>query len=107
MSLALTKCSIHPCHGRRKHPNVAAGGEWIGSLGRAAEATGLGVQLCMSHTRHVIAGARLPHITQTRASNDYKEMNSDQWDIGRSSLFADALGTLLARQCCEARLDCN
>lgn len=66
-------------------------------LGRAAEATGLGVQLCMSHTRHVLAGARMKHITQTRASNDYKEMGSDQWDIGRSSLFADALGLAPAK----------
>lgn len=73
-------------------PSIASGGAWMESLGRAAELTGLGVQLCMSHTRHVLAGARLTHITQTRASNDYKGVNSDQWDIGRSSLFADVLG---------------
>ena len=80
-----------------KHMDVAAGGDWMAALGAGAEAAGLGVQLCMSHTRHVLAAARLRHVTQTRASNDYKEMGSDQWDIGRSSLFADALGLAPAK----------
>eukprot|EP01052_Picozoa_sp_SAG31_P017631 SAG31_NODE_1215_length_9335_cov_5.846470_5_plen_406_part_00 len=75
-----------------KDVDVAAGGDWMAALGQGAEAANVGVQLCMSHTRHVLAGAQMPHITQTRASNDYKEMGSDQWDISRSSLFADALG---------------
>ena len=75
-----------------KDMNAAAGGDWMAALGQGAEAANVGVQLCMSHTRHVLAGAQQLHITQSRASNDYKEMGSDQWDIGRSSLFADALG---------------
>ena len=75
-----------------KNMDGGAGGDWMAALGQGAAAANVGVQLCMSHTRHVLAAARQRHITQTRASNDYKEMGSDQWDIGRSSLFADALG---------------
>ena len=75
-----------------KDMDVVAGGDWMSAIGQGAAAANVGVQLCMSHTRHVLAGAQLRHVTQTRASNDYKEMGSDQWDIGRSSLFADALG---------------
>lgn len=64
----------------------------MSALGTSAESAGVGVQLCMSHPRHVLSASRLPHFTSTRASNDYKGSASDQWDIGRSSLFADALG---------------
>jgi hypothetical protein len=49
----------------------------------------------MSLPRHVLTTLQIPRVTHTRVSTDYAvhlEGMADQWTIGISSLFADALG---------------
>jgi hypothetical protein len=49
----------------------------------------------MSLPRHILTALEIPRVTQTRVSTDYAfhlEGKAQQWTIGISSMFADAIG---------------
>lgn len=61
-------------------------------MGNAAAANGVAIQYCMSHSRHMLASAEIPAVTQARASGDYHP-GGDQWQqVGTTALFAHAIG---------------
>ncbi|KAK7471362.1 hypothetical protein BaRGS_00036000 [Batillaria attramentaria] len=64
---------------------------WLLQMGEAARATGLTIQYCMSNPRHAMQSLEIPVVTQARVSGDYRG-GSDQWQIGKVSVFADAIG---------------
>ena len=71
------------------------GHQWLMSMGEAADKLNINIQYCMSLPRHILTALQIPRVTQTRVSTDYAahlEGKGDQWTIGISSLFADALG---------------
>ena len=50
-------------------------------------------QCCaVGYSRHILESVTLPAVTQTRASEDYHESATDQWNIGTTSIFAYAIG---------------
>lgn len=72
--------------------NVTLARQWLMQMGRAAEKNGLSIQYCMSHVRHILQSVEIPAVTQARASGDYSENASDQWNLGTSSILAYAVG---------------
>jgi hypothetical protein len=71
------------------------GHQWLMSMGEAADKLNINIQYCMSLPRHILTALQIPRVTHTRISTDYAfhlEGKADQWAIGISSLFADALG---------------
>ena len=79
-------------------------------MGTAAARNGLTIQYCMSYVRHILQvqaltnssirslpepppqSLELPAVTQARASGDYHEADTDQWNVGTSSMLARAVG---------------
>jgi hypothetical protein len=64
-------------------------------MGEAAAKVGINIQYCMSLPRHILTALEIPRVTHTRASNDYAlhiMHIEEQWTIGISSMFADAIG---------------
>ena len=65
------------------------------SMGEAAEKLNINIQYYMSLPRHILTALQILRVTQTRISSDYVahlEGKADQWTIGISSIFADAIG---------------
>jgi hypothetical protein len=76
--------------------DINLGEQWLTSMGSAAEKTGINIQYCMSLPRHILQALQIPRVTHSRASDDYAvhltNQAKSQWNIGISSLFADAVG---------------
>ena len=72
------------------------GEQWLSSMGAAAEKTGMNIQYCMSYPRHILQALEVSRVTQARVSGDYgaglKDPAKSQWNIGISSILADAVG---------------
>jgi hypothetical protein len=65
--------------------------DWLLQMGRATEANGVTLQLCMAWPRMTLQSLEMQAVTQARASPDY-QLKSEQWRIGDNALFIDALG---------------
>ncbi len=77
------------------YTDIHLGHQWLMSMGEAAEQLNITLQYCMSLPRHILTALEIPRVTQTRVSSDYAvhlENKEDQWSIGISSIFADAIG---------------
>ncbi|CAF1499818.1 unnamed protein product [Adineta ricciae] len=76
--------------------NIDIGEQWLKSMGSAAERVGINIQYCMSLPRHILQALEIPRVTHARASDDYavrlRDPQKSQWNIGISSMFADAIG---------------
>ncbi|XP_059154794.1 uncharacterized protein LOC131940186 isoform X2 [Physella acuta] len=71
--------------------NLTLGRLWLTQMGSAADRHGLKIQYCMAMPRHALQSLEIPAVTQARVSNDY-HLQLDQWKIGVTSHFADAMG---------------
>lgn len=71
--------------------NATLASAWIDALGAAAAASGVKLTYCMAWPRMLLASAGSEAVTTARASVDYYP-NTQQWNIGYTSLLADALG---------------
>ncbi|KAL5016026.1 hypothetical protein ScPMuIL_005615 [Solemya velum] len=71
--------------------DLKLGRTWLNQMGQAAANNGLTIQYCMANPRHALQSLENSAVTQARVSNDYQPGN-EQWRIGVSSMFADALG---------------
>ncbi len=78
------------------YTDIHIGHQWLTSMGEAGEKIGINIQYCMSLSRHILQALEIPRVTNTRASGDYAshltDPKSSQWNIGISSMFADAIG---------------
>ncbi|CAF1238587.1 unnamed protein product [Adineta ricciae] len=75
--------------------DIQLGQQWLSSMGQAADQIGINIQYCMSLPRHILSALLIPRVTQARASTDYAlhlEGEVQQWAIGISSMFLDAIG---------------
>nr|XP_022321020.1 uncharacterized protein LOC111123158 [Crassostrea virginica] len=71
--------------------NLTLGQIWLSQMNEAAKANNVFIQYCMSNPRHALQSLTLSQVTQARVSDDYSP-GGEQWRIGISSLFANALG---------------
>lgn len=67
---------------------------WLRQMGTAAQRNGLNIQYCMSWPRHILQSVEIPAVTQARASGDYHAGLTTQWNIGITSMLADAVGIM-------------
>jgi hypothetical protein len=75
--------------------DIHLGHQWLISMGEAAEKVGIYIQYCMSLPRHILTALEIPHVTHARVSTDYSfhlTAGAQQWAIGITSMFADAVG---------------
>ena len=76
--------------------DINIGEQWLKSMGDAADKVGINIQYCMSLPRHILQAIEIPRVTHARASDDYavnlKDSSKPQWNIGISSMLADAIG---------------
>jgi hypothetical protein len=76
--------------------DIELGEQWLKSMGAAAETVGINIQYCMSLPRHILQALEIPRVTHARASDDYavnlKNSTKSQWNMGISSMLADAVG---------------
>ncbi|CAH1786227.1 unnamed protein product [Owenia fusiformis] len=72
--------------------NVSLGRDWLVAMGKAAEENGLNLQYCMTASKEILQSLEIPAVTQARASNDFLNSGPNQWKIGATSMFADAVG---------------
>jgi hypothetical protein len=75
--------------------DIDLGRQWLTSMGKAADQVGVNIQYCTAFPRHALQGLEIARVTQTRVSHDYGThlvQRIPQWNIGISSMFADALG---------------
>ncbi|ESO98784.1 hypothetical protein LOTGIDRAFT_158730 [Lottia gigantea] len=63
---------------------------WLNEMGSAAARYNISILYSDGYPRHLLQSIVNPAVTQTRVSPDYGK-NKDQWKIGISSIFADAL----------------
>ena len=71
--------------------NTTIAEAWLAHLGAAAVAAGVRLTYCMAWGRMLLASTESEAVTTVRASVDYYP-NTPQWNIGYTSLLADALG---------------
>ncbi|XP_046547192.1 uncharacterized protein LOC124257216 [Haliotis rubra] len=71
--------------------DVSLGRTWLMQMGRGARNHDITIQYCMSNPRHAMQSLEIPVVTQARVSGDYRA-GADNWKIGISSIFADAMG---------------
>jgi hypothetical protein len=74
--------------------DIHLGHQWLTSMGEAADRLGINIQYCMSLPRHILTALEIPRVTHTRVSDDYNFHllgKKQQWAIGISSMFADAI----------------
>ena len=71
--------------------NTTLASAWLTTLGTAAVAAGVKVTYCMAWARMLLQSTESEAVTAARASVDYYP-NTGQWNIGYTSLLADALG---------------
>jgi hypothetical protein len=77
------------------YTDIHLGDQWLMSMGEAADKLNINIQYCMSLPRHILTALEIPRVTQARVSPDYAthlESQVEQWAIGISSMFADAIG---------------
>ncbi|CAL1533730.1 unnamed protein product [Lymnaea stagnalis] len=68
------------------------GRRWLVGMGKGAEAyTTICIQYCLAYSRHILQSLEIPAVTQARVSRDYSP-GGKQWDIGITSMLADAVG---------------
>jgi hypothetical protein len=75
--------------------DIYLGHQWLTSMGEAGEKVGMNIQYCMSLPRHILTALEIPRVTHARTSTDYAfhlTGKAEQWAIGISSMFADAMG---------------
>ncbi|CAF2648055.1 unnamed protein product [Rotaria sp. Silwood2] len=75
--------------------DIHLGHQWLTSMGKAADQIGVNIQYCMSLPRHALQALEIPRVTQARVSDDYAvhlRQQGSQWNIGVSSMLADAIG---------------
>ncbi|CAM2722812.1 unnamed protein product [Rotaria socialis] len=75
--------------------DIDLGHQWLMSMGDAGEKIGINIQYCMSLPRHILTALQIPRVTHARTSTDYAfhlRGKAQQWAIGISSMFADAMG---------------
>jgi hypothetical protein len=75
--------------------DIHIGHQWLMSMGEAGEKLGINIQYCMSLPRHILTALQIPRVTHTRTSTDYMFHiigQAQQWAMGISSMFADAIG---------------
>ncbi|CAF1364661.1 unnamed protein product [Didymodactylos carnosus] len=75
--------------------DIHLGHQWLTSMGKAADQVGMNIQYCMSLSRHALQALEIPRVTQARVSDDYAVhlcQQRSQWNIGISSMLADAIG---------------
>ncbi|XP_046368497.2 uncharacterized protein LOC124143542 [Haliotis rufescens] len=71
--------------------NLSLGRQWLVDMGLAAERYGITIQYSGALPRHALQSLEIPAVTQARVSEDFGE-SMDQWKIGITSIFANALG---------------
>jgi hypothetical protein len=75
--------------------DINLGEQWLMSMDEAAEKVGINIQYCASLPRHILQPLKIPCVTHSRTSDDYalhlKNLAYFQWNIGISSMFADAI----------------
>jgi hypothetical protein len=76
--------------------DINLGEQWLKSMGAAAETVGMNIQYCMGLPRHILQALEVPRATHARVSADYAvglmNRTKQQWNIGITSMFADAVG---------------
>jgi hypothetical protein len=75
--------------------DIYLGHQWLTSMGEAGEKVEMNIQYCMSLPRHILTALEIPRVTHARTSTDYAFHligKAEQWAIGISSMFADAMG---------------
>ena len=75
--------------------DIHLGHQWLMSMGEAAHQFNINLQYCMGLPRHILTALEIPRVTHTRVSPDYALNLVDltqQWKIGISSMFAEAIG---------------
>ncbi|XP_033764085.1 uncharacterized protein LOC117345186 [Pecten maximus] len=71
--------------------DLTLGERWLQQMNDAAQNHNITIQYCMALPRHALQSLKNPAVTQARVSEDY-HLVDDQWKIGVSSIFADAMG---------------
>ncbi|XP_059175515.1 uncharacterized protein LOC131955424 [Physella acuta] len=72
--------------------DLTLGRKWLTDMGNGAAAyPDIEIQYCMSYSRHILQSLEVPAVTQARVSEDYHP-GGRQWNIGISSMLADAVG---------------
>ncbi|OWF39492.1 uncharacterized protein LOC110464957 [Mizuhopecten yessoensis] len=71
--------------------DLTLGERWLQQMNNAAQKLNITIQYCMALPRHALQSLKNPAVTQARVSDDY-HLVDDQWKIGISSIFADAMG---------------
>jgi hypothetical protein len=77
------------------HTDINLGRQWLMSMGEGADKANISIQYCSAFPRHALQALEIPSVTQARVSDDYTghvTRQKDQWVIGVTSLFSDALG---------------
>jgi hypothetical protein len=81
---------------RPTRTDIFLGEQWLTSMGAAAETVGMNIQYCMCLPRHILQSLQIPRVTHARVSDDYathlKDRKKSTWNIGITSLLADAVG---------------
>lgn len=75
--------------------DIQLGYQWLMSMGEAAQKTNINIQYCTSLPRHILQALEIPRVTHARTSTDYAYHLmgvTQQWNIGISNMFADAVG---------------
>jgi hypothetical protein len=78
--------------------DIYLGHQWLMSMGEAVDKLNISLQYCMSLPRHILTALEISRVTHTRVSVDYAlhlAGIAQQWNIGISSMFADAIGLAL------------
>ncbi|CAF0870990.1 unnamed protein product [Rotaria sp. Silwood1] len=71
------------------------GRQWLISMGYAANLFNINIQYSMCLPRHALQALEINRVTQARVSDDYYvhiRRKIDQWNIGISSMLANAIG---------------
>jgi len=71
--------------------DVSSAREALAHMAEAAARHGVTLQYCMALPSDYLQASEFPAVTQIRVSDDYHH-GTHQWNIGRSSMFAWALG---------------
>ncbi|KAK6972802.1 hypothetical protein BgiMline_023964 [Biomphalaria glabrata] len=72
--------------------DVSLGRRWLTQMGNgASQYLNIEIQYCMAYSRHILQSLEIDAVTQARVSHDYSP-GGRQWNIGYTSMFADAVG---------------
>ena len=89
--------------------NATLARDWLLQMGRGAQKNGLTIQYCMAWARHLLQSLESPAVTNSRASNDYHpaSLTENQWTIGVTSIFLDALGLRPSKDNYQSMVSCD